>query len=1044
MKKYILILSLWLLSLGISLKAQEEKIIVIVNSQISSGLQSEISRYIIDISSHYMVKLYETNGGTAQDLRNFIISQKDSLVGCIFIGSMPVFMFEIKNDIAANSYTSFPCDLYFMDLDGNWSDEDNNGLFDSHTAGNGDVAPEIFIGRIDASHFSGDQIEILRNYFKRDHNYWKGNFNFCKTGLAYIDDEWKNYTPLNEELKYLYGRDNYQLINDDRVSRYDYLINRLPNNQYEFIQLAAHSSYQTQGFYQRGQLWSDDILNASPKALGYNLFACSACDYTQNNFIGGAYIFSNSERSLVVIGSTKIGSMLQFYAFYQPLGENKSIGQAYKEWFEYIAPYSDYEKSWHYGMTILGDPLIKFNAGNANHGPLVDIGCNQRIFWPDSITAIKATIKDDGLPVGSQLKYHWEKVSGPRGSSFENENNASTLAQLDTLGDYRIKLTASDGEFTVEDHKNIKVSRIKWEGETSRPDNGITMGLIVRDSLAYFTSPRELVIVNVKNKSNPFLVSSLEFEKQINVYDHCRLAVDSNYAYIASGQKGLYFIDIGDPHNPHQVGFYSSYDPNECINDVKVIANIAYVTDSIRGLVIIDIHERTNPVLLGYCPTDGKAEAVSIQGNYAFIADGSNGLRIMDISNKRIPKEIGWYNNSYRSFGDNSLRQNIQVSGNYVYISYEHPNKFRCISIIDVSDKIKPVEVACFETNYVGFYVEGNYLYYLGYFGSGDYDVFGIVDITDKLHPKVIDTFRNDDLYFQDNIAIYEADKFVYIGGMYEGRGLNIFNVHLDNTPPSVYAGEDAEACNEVIMLDGIVNDDHLKAASTISYNWEKVSGPGETYIVNKNDINTQVVISDTGKYVFRLSASDGELTGFDEVRVSYYSAPPIADNVEVCENSEVPDFTVIGENIRWYGDAELANLLHEGNVFATGQTAPGIYPYYVTQTFSNCESLPDTVTLIINVLPNSSINFTNNSEQINIFPNPTEKFINIGLNNSQYEDIVIKIYNQKGEEINVVMICSDNQDEILTLDLSHLPSGIYYLQILTDKGQYFGKIIIL
>ena len=77
--------------------------------------------------------------------------------------------------------------------------------------------------------------------------------------------------------------------------------------------------------------------------------------------------------------------MLQFYAFYQPLSENKSIGQAYKEWFDYIAPFDDLEKAWHYGMTILGDPLIKFNSGNDNHGPVVDIGCNQRILWPDSM-----------------------------------------------------------------------------------------------------------------------------------------------------------------------------------------------------------------------------------------------------------------------------------------------------------------------------------------------------------------------------------------------------------------------------------------------------------------------------------------------------------------------------------------------------------------------------------------------------------------------------------------------------------------------------------
>ena len=362
--------------------AQKDKILVIVNSQIYSGLQFEIGRYADDISSDYTVSLYETNGGTAQDLKDFILSQSDSLVGCVLIGNMPVFWFEIENDQAAQHPTTFPCDLFFMDLDGLWADNDNDGIYDSHTDGTGDIAPEIFIGRIDATMLSGG-IEILRNYFNRDHLYWTGAFSFRKTGLAYTDIDWRYNGDVNEGIRNLYGTDNYQLINDERVSRKDYLYNRLVNDQYEFVQVALHSSPDYHWFSNLcgGVLGSNEIRNASPRALGYNLFACSACDYTKGEFLGGAYIFNNCERSLVVIGSTKTGSMLQFYAFYQPLGQNKSIGQSFVEWFDYISPYQDLQKAWHYGMTIIGDPLIKFNSGSNNHGPLVDLGRNQHILW---------------------------------------------------------------------------------------------------------------------------------------------------------------------------------------------------------------------------------------------------------------------------------------------------------------------------------------------------------------------------------------------------------------------------------------------------------------------------------------------------------------------------------------------------------------------------------------------------------------------------------------------------------------------------------------
>ncbi|MEA3477098.1 MAG: T9SS type A sorting domain-containing protein, partial [Bacteroidota bacterium] len=45
-------------------------------------------------------------------------------------------------------------------------------------------------------------------------------------------------------------------------------------------------------------------------------------------------------------------------------------------------------------------------------------------------------------------------------------------------------------------------------------------------------------------------------------------------------------------------------------------------------------------------------------------------------------------------------------------------------------------------------------------------------------------------------------------------------------------------------------------------------------------------------------------------------------------------------------------NLVYSGNAFATGQTDPGVYMYYATQTSGYCESLATTVSLTIHELP--------------------------------------------------------------------------------------------
>ena len=175
----------------------------------------------------------------------------------------------------------------------------------------------------------------------------------------------------------------------------------------------------------------------------------------------------------------------------------------------------------------------------------------------------------------------------------------------------------------------------------------------------------------------------------------------------------------------------------------------------------------------------------------------------------------------------------------------------------------------------------------------------------------------------------------------------------MDNTVPYVYAGEDAISCYDKYFLQGMVSDDLLPSGSSLYLNWEKISGPGDVSIINPNDINSQFGFSDTGTYVFRLSASDGELTGYDDVRIIFSMTPrPVINKIDICEGFSVPDLTVQGDSIRWYSNAQLTNLLHSGNTYTTGKTSPGSYIYYVTQTIGECESKADTVILTIIPVP--------------------------------------------------------------------------------------------
>jgi len=50
--------------------------------------------------------------------------------------------------------------------------------------------------------------------------------------------------------------------------------------------------------------------------------------------------------------------MLNFDDFNQPLSEGKSIGEAFRKWFDAQAPYQLWEKEWYYGMVVFGDPTL--------------------------------------------------------------------------------------------------------------------------------------------------------------------------------------------------------------------------------------------------------------------------------------------------------------------------------------------------------------------------------------------------------------------------------------------------------------------------------------------------------------------------------------------------------------------------------------------------------------------------------------------------------------------------------------------------------------
>ncbi|OED39661.1 hypothetical protein AB833_14800 [Chromatiales bacterium (ex Bugula neritina AB1)] len=96
------------------------------------------------------------------------------------------------------------------------------------------------------------------------------------------------------------------------------------------------------------------------------------------------------------------------------------------------------------------------------------------------------------------------------------------------------------------------------------------------------------------------------------------------------------------------------------------------------------------------------------------------------------------------------------------------------------------------------------------------------------------------------------------------------------NVPPVVAAGADASTTvGDVLTLQGSVADDGLPNAQ-LGTQWSMVSGPGTASFVNASGVSSGVQFSAAGVYTLRLSATDGELSGTDDILVTVAESAPL------------------------------------------------------------------------------------------------------------------------------------------------------------------------
>jgi hypothetical protein len=437
--------------------------------------------------------------------------------------------------------------------------------------------------------------------------------------------------------------------------------------------------------------------------------------------------------------------------------------------------------------------------------------------------------------------------------------------------------------------------------------------LTVNGNLAYVAAfDAGLRIIDVTNPANPIEAGFFDTGLAVDV------TVSGNYAYVASGGDGLRIIDVSNPANPIQVGSYGS---RGFANGVAVSGIHAYVTEATEGLRIIDVSNPANPTQVGFFDTvEGtvfpildQAYDVAISGNFAYVVDQRDGVRIINVSDPANPTEVGFFDNA------TSAIISVAVSGDFIYGSDERGG----LRIIFVANLASLVEVGFVDTGGVSWNVAvaSNMAYVADGFGMR------IIDVSNFASPEAVGFFETGDMPF----GITVSGDYAYLAAGLVG--LQIFDVSNPKNPTFVssFSYDGCLACGQDVAVIG----DLAYFVGAVGLRIIDVSNPAEPAEIGA--ILTQgfpLAVAVSGNYAY-LAAGNGGL------RIIDISSPQSPIEVGFFANAFAQEVVVRGNLVYVAGsDAGLriidvtdrANPVEVGFLdtegFAIGVAVNGNYAY--------------------------------------------------------------------------------------------------------------------
>jgi len=349
----------------------KDTLLLIVEDSLYNGLAEELNIYSNDVKKEYnfktLIKTFSSSA-TVSEIKSYIkqIYTDYKLVGVLLIGNLP-------------NEENFDC--VYQEVDG------NKCLAMKHS---------FWISRLTPNSSSKDSLSLLKEYFKRNHDYRTGKYVYKHKILVYTPlllDLTLGYSlQRREEIKFvekaslgffdMYNESSYNFIDIEKEDSDQFYLNEIKKPyEYEIVHFEGHGN---QNFHEKN-IFSGDIKNTS--FFFGELNACSGGDFTVKDYIAGNYLFEGN--GLIVNAFPKVG-----------MG---AVGQVNKETYYPLSigePFFEVSEA-HFGDVTLKMRYFGRPSVHQSNDPIINID-HTYVNLTESQPFMKIKIKNLG---GSRLKF---------------------------------------------------------------------------------------------------------------------------------------------------------------------------------------------------------------------------------------------------------------------------------------------------------------------------------------------------------------------------------------------------------------------------------------------------------------------------------------------------------------------------------------------------------------------------------------------------------------------------------------------------------------